>query len=83
MDSFEPGLQKRDSLRLAGIPGGSVVKNPPAKAEDMGDADSVPGWERSPGIGNGNLHQYSCLENAKDKGAWQPTVHGLQRVRHD
>ena len=69
MDSFEPGPQKRDSLRLAGIPGGSVVKNPPAKSEDMGDADSVPGWERSPGIRNGNLHQYSCLENAMDGGA--------------
>ena len=43
--------------------------------------DSDPGWERSPGIAS-NLHQCSCLENAKDKGAWQPTVHGLQRIRH-
>ena len=57
MDSFEPGLKKRDHLRLAGIPAGAVVKNPPAKAEGVGDVNSVPGWERSPGIGNGNLHR--------------------------
>ena len=48
------------SLQERGFPGGSKVKSPPAKAEDSGDADSVPGWGRSPGGGNGNPLQYSC-----------------------
>ena len=43
-----------------GFPGGAVVKNPPANA---GDVRSIPGWGRSPGEGNGNPIQYSCLEN--------------------
>ena len=46
-----------------GVPGGSVVKNLPANAEDMG---SVPGSGRSPGEENGNRLQYSCLENSMD-----------------
>ena len=40
-----------------------VVKNPPAKAEDIGDMGSIPGSGRSPGGGHGSPHQYSCLEN--------------------
>ena len=40
-----------------------VVKNPSAKAGDVGDSDWIPGWERSPGGGHGNPLQYSCLEN--------------------
>ena len=50
------------------FPGGSVVKNPPAKA---GEAGSVLELGRSPGEGNGNLPQYSCLGNSMDRGAWQ------------
>ena len=50
------------------FPGGSVVKNPPANAEDTG---SIPGSERSPGEGNGYPLQYSCLVNSTDTGAWQ------------
>ena len=61
------------SLTL-GFPGGSVVKNSPASA---GDVSSIPGLGRSPGEGNGNPLQYSCLENAMDGGAWQATAHGL------
>ena len=57
-----------------------MVKNPPANAGDTGEADSNPGSGRSPGEGNGNPLQYSCLENAMDKGVWWATVHG---VRHD
>ena len=49
-----------------------VVKNPPANA---GDVDSIPGWGRSPGGGNGNPLQYYCLENPLDRGAWWATVH--------
>ena len=58
------------------IPGGSVVKNPPASA---GHAGSIPGLERSPGAGNGNPLQYYCLGNPMDRGAWQATIHGLQK----
>ena len=46
-----------------------VVKNPPANAGDTGDADWIPASGRSPGIGNGNPLQYSCLENPMDRGA--------------
>ena len=60
------------------FPGGSVVKNPPANAGDIGDAGLIPGSERSPGSGNGNPLQYSCLENSMDRGAWQATVHGVK-----
>ena len=54
-----------------------VVKNPPANAGDIGDTGSIPGSGRSPGEGNGNPLQYSCLENHMDRGAWQVTVHGV------
>ena len=47
-----------------------------------GDPGSIPGWERSPGEGNGNQLQYSCLENPMDTGAWQATVYGVTRVGH-
>ena len=52
-----------------GFPGGSVVKNPPANAEDARDAGSILGMGRSPEAGNGNLLPYSCLENSTDRGA--------------
>ena len=52
-----------------------VVKNLPANAGDVKDVGSLPGLERSPGGGNGNPPQYSCLENTMDRGAWQATVH--------
>ena len=58
-----------------GFPGGSVVKNLPANA----DVDSIPGSGRSPGEGNGNPLQYSCLENPMDREAWRATVHGVAR----
>ena len=60
-----------------GFPGYSVVKNPPASAGDTGDAGSIPGWGRSPGVGNGNPLQYSCLRNPMDRGVWRATVHGV------
>ena len=53
-----------------GFPGGSVVKNLPA----VQDSGSTPGLGRSPGGGNGNPLQYSCLENSMDRGAWQAMV---------
>ena len=54
---------------LTGFPGNSVVKHLSANTGDTGDADSIPGLERSPGGGNGNLLQYPCLENPMDRGA--------------
>ena len=59
---------------------GPVAKNPPANAGDLGDASSIPGLGRSPGGGNGNPLQYSCLENPMDRGAWRPIAH---RIRED
>ena len=53
-----------------------MVKNPPVDARDM---DSIPGSGRSPGEGNGNPLQYSCLENPMDRGAWQATVHRIPK----
>ena len=53
-----------------------MVKNPPANAGDVG---SIPGWGRSPGGGNGNPFQYSCLVNPIDRGAWWATVHGVAK----
>ena len=64
-----------------GFPGGSVVKNLPASARDVRDTGSVPRMGRSPGEGNGNPLQYSCLENSMDGGAWWATVHGVAKSR--
>ena len=64
-------------LHCMGFPGGSVVKNPPANAGDIGDKGWIPGSGRSPGGGRGNALQYSCLENRMDRGAWWVTVHSV------
>ena len=55
-----------------GLPSGTVVKNLSANA---GDAGLIPQSGRSPGEGNGNPFQYSCLGNPMDRGAWRATVH--------
>ena len=65
-------------LSYPGFPGGSVVKNPPANAGDAGESGSI--WlGRSPGEGNGNQLQYSCLENSMDRGALWATAHGVKK----
>ena len=56
------------------FPGGSEFK---VSARNAGDLGSIPGSGRSPGEGNGNLLQYSCLENPMDGRAWWATVHGV------
>ena len=61
--------------RNQGFPGGSECKNPPACIS--GDPDPISGSERSPGEGNGNPLQYSCLENSTDRGGWWTTVRGV------
>ena len=64
---------------MLGFPGGTEVKNPPANAGDTRDTGSISGLGRSPGGGNGNLIQYSCLENSMDRGAWWAIVHGVAK----
>ena len=54
-----------------------TVKNPTANAGDVRDVGSIPGSGRSPGVRNDNPLQYSCLENPRDRGTWQATVHGV------
>ena len=56
-----------------------LVRNLPANAGDTRDMGSIPGWVRSPGGGNGNSLQYSCLENSMNKGAWWATVCGVAK----
>ena len=63
-----------------GFPHSSVVKE---SACIVGYLGSILGLGRSPGEGNGNPLQYSCLENPMDRGAWRAIVHGVARVRHD
>jgi len=58
--------------------GGAVVKNLPV---DTGDVDSIPGSGRCPGGGHDNPIQYSCMENSKDRGGWQATIHGVAESR--
>ena len=63
-----------------GFPGSSVGKESVCSTGDLG---SIPGSGRSSGEGHGNTLQYSCLENPRDRGAWQGIVHGVPRVGHD
>ena len=75
------GLAESDTTEsdLAAVAaGGAVVKNPPAKAGDKGEADLIPGLGRSLGGENGYPFQYACLGNPMDRGAWLATV---SRVR--
>ena len=62
-----------------GFWGGSVVKNLPGNVGDARGADSIPGSGRSSGVGNGNLLQYSCLENSMDRGPWWAIVHRVAK----
>ena len=84
-------FQNRNNLNYTGLillapsrgfPGGTVVKNLPAIAEDVGDMGFIPGWRISPGGGNGNLFQYSCLENPMGRGLVGCSPWGL-RVRYN
>ena len=64
---FVPGEKSQLLWRLSG-------KESPANA---GDAGLIPGWGRSPGEGNGNPFQYSCLGSPMDRGAWRATALGI------
>ena len=62
-----------------GFPGCASDKEPACRcnAGDVRDAGSIPGWGRSPGVGNSKPLQYSYLENPMNRGAWQATVHRI------
>ena len=76
--SPEAQLQKSQAVGGFDFPGGSEVK---ASACNAGDLGSIPGLGRSPGEGNGNPLQYSCLENPMDGGVWWSVVHGVVTSR--
>ena len=82
INSLETRIEKmqerfnKDLEEIKGFPGGSEVK---ASACNVGDLGSIPGLGRSPGEGNCNPLQYSCLENPMDRGAWWATVHGVTK----
>ena len=65
------------SIYYTSFPCGSAVKNPPANAGDAGDVSSIPESRRTPGVGNGNPLQYSCLGNPMDRGAWRAAACGV------
>ena len=69
--------------RIRGFPRGSVVKNLPANAGDSGDTGSIPGSGRCPGLENGNLLQYSCLENPMEQKRLVSCSPWNHRVRHN
>ena len=66
-------------LERGGFPSSSVAKNLLAKTGDAGDTGLILRLGRSPGGGNGNPFQYSCLGNPIDRGAWQAIVHGVTK----
>ena len=67
-----------------GFPGGSDGKESACNAGATGEIGLIPGLGRSPGGGNGNPFQFSCLENFMERGAWHATVHGgHKRVVHN
>ena len=68
--------EREQEIKNKGFPGGSVVKNLPASAGHLG---LIPGLGRSPGEGQDNPLQYSCLENSMDRGAWWATVHRVPK----
>ena len=74
---MEKSTELKQGIRmLRGSPGGSVVENPPGNAGDMG---SISRSGKSPGEGNSNPLQYSCLKNPMHTGAWRTTVHGVTK----
>ena len=66
-------------ILLKGLPGGSSGKEHACQRGDVRDAGSIPGLGRSPGEGNGNPLQYSCLKNPMGRGAWWATVHRVTK----
>ena len=72
-------IKQPNRERLMGFPSSSVVKNLPASAGDAEDVDQIPGLGKSPGRGNGNPFQYSCLKNPMNRGVGWATVYGVTK----
>ena len=76
---FAKGEFRKIPSRDVELPGGAVVKNLLASVGDARDLSSIPKSGRSPGVGNGNPLQYSCLENSMDRVAWWAIVYGVAK----
>ena len=72
-------LQKMKCIPLEGLPWQLSGRESTCNAGEARDMGLTPGLERSPGGGNGNPLQYSCLENPTDRGAWWAAVHGIAK----
>ena len=77
--AYRTGNKSASPISYLGFPGGTAVRNPPGNAGDTRDMGSIPGSGRSPGVGNGNPLQYSCLGNPMDKGARWAKVHEITK----
>ena len=76
IDGSLPGPLVLSKITFGGLPWWLPTVKTACNAGDTGDADAVPGSERSPGEGNGYLLQYSCLDNSMDRGAWWASLWG-------
>ena len=72
---------QRFFLEIAGLPRWHTVKRLCLLMQETQEMSAIPGLGRSPGEGNDNPCQYSCLENPMDRGAWRVTVHGVAKSR--
>ena len=83
-NSWQPQFFQSVSLTtlcaLGGLPGGSLVKNPLANAEEARDTSLIPRLGRSPGVGNGNPLLYSCLKSPVGREAWWAVVHRVAKL---
>ena len=79
LEASPPQLSDCGGFRRLGFPGNSDGKESTCNAGDLG---STPGLVISPGEGNGNPLQYSCLENSMDRGAWKAAVHGVEKSQY-
>ena len=77
----ERGIRNRNTRYKISYKGLPAIKSPPANAGDAGDLSSIPASGRSPGVGNGSMLQYSCLENSMDRETFRATVHGVTKSR--
>ena len=82
MDGLDDFLELFTTIYKGALVGFSDGSDGKESACSAGDPSLIPGLGRSPGEGNGNPLQYSCLENPTDRGAWRATVHGVTELRH-
>ena len=68
-----------NSIQQEDFPNGSAGKEFACNTGDTGDAGMIPGSGRSPGVGNDNALQYSCMKKSTDRGAWRAIVHGITK----